>query len=81
MVLPSLFEAMGKVIVEAGLYGLPTIASDVGGVPENVVHEQTGLLIPPGNALVLKTAIARCLTDAKLARLLGQQAREQCHRP
>lgn len=45
-VLPTRFEAAGIVFAEAGAYGLPSLGSDVGGVPSYVQHDQTGRLLP-----------------------------------
>lgn len=45
-VLPTRFEAAGIVFIEAGAYGLPSLGTDVGGVPSYVQHDETGLLLP-----------------------------------
>ncbi len=65
-VLPSLNEGMGRALVEAMAAGLPVIASRVGGIPAVISHEQTGLLVPPGNADALADAIRRLLDRAGL---------------
>ena len=74
LVLPSGYEAFGKVIVEAGLCGLPIVATHVGGIPELVVEGETGLLVPPRDPTALARAIARLLDDAAFARRIGQEA-------
>jgi glycosyltransferase involved in cell wall biosynthesis len=56
---PSLTEGMPNTVLEALASGLPVIATDVGATRELVVHEQTGLLVPPGDAGALADAIAR----------------------
>ena len=56
-VLPTRVEALGTAIVEAALAERPIIASSVGGVPEIVVHDETGLLVPPGDVEALSGAI------------------------
>jgi glycosyltransferase involved in cell wall biosynthesis len=56
-VFPSLNEGMGKAVVEAMAMGKPVIASDVGGIPDLVVHGRSGLLVPPANSESLKNAI------------------------
>jgi glycosyltransferase involved in cell wall biosynthesis len=54
LLLPSLwYENAPVAIVEAAAYGLGTIASDIGGIPEFVEHERTGFLFPPGDAAAL----------------------------
>ena len=56
--------------------GLPVVATDVGGVSEAVVHEHTGLLVPPGSPEDLAAALARLLTDPKRAAELGATGHE-----
>jgi glycosyltransferase involved in cell wall biosynthesis len=57
IVQPSHAEGLGLVPIEAMLAGVPVIASDVGGLPEVVVHGETGLLVPPQNAVALADAL------------------------
>ena len=73
-VLPSLNEGMGRALVEAMAAGLPVIASRVGGIPAVISHEQTGLLVPPGNAGALADAIRRLLDRPDWAKQLGLAA-------
>jgi glycosyltransferase involved in cell wall biosynthesis len=76
LVLPSLaIEGFGLCIVEAALLGVPAVASALPGVDEVVVDNQTGLLVPPGDATGLAQALARLLSDPTLRRRLGDQAR------
>lgn len=65
-------EALGMVNVEAAAAGLPVVASAIGGIPEVVLHEQTGLLFPPGEARSLAEALLRLISDGELRRSLGQ---------
>lgn len=74
-VCPSTYEEpFGMVNVEAAAAGLPVIASAVGGIPEAVVHEQTGLLVPPGDERALAGALRRLIADESLRRQLGHSA-------
>ena len=73
--LSSREEGMGSVLLDASLLGLPIAATDAGGIPEVVVHEQTGLLAPREDAHALGQAITRLLLDRGLARRLGEAAR------
>lgn len=74
LILPSSYEGMSNVLMEAMAAGCPVIASDVGGNPELVEDDATGLLFPSDDA----EALARCLqslgTDAALRQRLSQQA-------
>lgn len=70
-------EAFGLVALEAESCGIPVIASDLPGVRTVVRHEETGLLVPPGDAEALQEAIWRLLKDEKLRTRLGTAARER----
>jgi glycosyltransferase involved in cell wall biosynthesis len=69
--LPSLREGLGVAALEAMAAGRPVVASRVGGLAEAIVHEETGLLVPPGDPSGLATAFARLATDADLRARLG----------
>ncbi|MDX9856232.1 MAG: glycosyltransferase [candidate division Zixibacteria bacterium] len=75
LVMPSLTESFGVAALEAGACGRPTVGSDVGGIPEVVRHDQTGLLVPPGEEGPLADAIIRLAGDPSLTRRLGANAR------
>lgn len=72
--LPSLREGMPLSLLEAMAAGLPVVASAVGGVPEVVKNESTGLLVPPGDVEALETALHRLLKDPELSSRLGRGA-------
>jgi glycosyltransferase involved in cell wall biosynthesis len=69
--LPSRTEAFGIAILEAGAYGVPVVASRVGGIPEIVIDGKCGLLVEPDDIPALAEALLRVLSDAKLAYNLG----------
>jgi glycosyltransferase involved in cell wall biosynthesis len=73
-VLPSLNEGMGRALIEAMAAGLPVIASRVGGIPAVISHEQTGLLVPSGDAGALAEALRRLLDRPEWAKQLGAAA-------
>ncbi|MDP5181829.1 glycosyltransferase [Blastococcus sp. BMG 814] len=79
LVLPSAYEEMGSVLVEAMASGLPVVASDVGGIPEVVRDGETGLLVPPGDVDALAAALDRLVADeplrSRLAAGAGARAR------
>ncbi|HEY4247496.1 MAG TPA: glycosyltransferase family 4 protein [Lacunisphaera sp.] len=68
-------EGFGLVYLEAGAHGLPVIAHDIGGVPEAVVHEETGFLVQPGDTPALTAAFSRLISDATLRHRLGTAGR------
>ena len=75
-VMPSLNEALSNVLLESMAAGAPTVATRVGGTPEALVDNVTGLLVTPGDARELAAAIARLLDDRPLAARLGEAARQ-----
>ena len=62
-------------LLEAMATGLPAVATTVGGIPEVVIHGQSGLLAPPGDAAALADLLAMLAVDRDLRRRLGRQAR------
>lgn len=74
-VLPSRTEAFPNGLVEGMAAGLPSIASDVGGIPELIQHDRNGLLVPPGDPVALAHAITALLSDELRAAALGHSAR------
>jgi len=70
-VLPSRSEALGYVLLEAGLARLPVIATRVGGIPEIIENTVTGLLVPQGEAVPLKEALVKLLKDTTIQNTLG----------
>ena len=74
-VLPSLWEGLPFVLVEAAALGKPIVATAVDGVPEMLEDGKTGLLIPPNDASALADAVIRLLRDKDEARRLGETAR------
>jgi len=69
-------EGFGLVYLEAASCGLPVVAHRVGGVPDAVINEQTGLLVPPRNPAALTHAFQRLIEDPKLRRKLGEQGKQ-----
>ena len=78
VVVPTLGErACGSLTaIEAMAMGKPVIASDVGGIPEIVTHEECGLLVPPGEPSALVSAAAR-LRDEHLRTRMGDRGRQR----
>jgi glycogen synthase len=77
LVLPSLYEELGTVLLEAMQAGLPIVASKTGGIPDVIEDEANGLLVPPGDPEALARAIGRLLGDRSLACRLSEGAQER----
>jgi glycosyltransferase involved in cell wall biosynthesis len=73
-VLPSYSEGSPNVLLEAMAAGVPVVATSVGGVPETIRDEYSGLLVPPHQPEVMAAKVARILDDAELARILRDNA-------
>jgi glycosyltransferase involved in cell wall biosynthesis len=72
---PADMEGLGVSLLQASAAAVPIIASRAGGLPEAVVHQTTGLLIPPGDVTALTAALRRLLDDASLRQRLGEAGR------
>jgi len=77
VVIPSRLEGFGLVALEAALMARPVVATHVGGLPEVVVHEQTGFLVESENSHALAEAIALLLNNPATAKKFGQAARSR----
>jgi glycosyltransferase involved in cell wall biosynthesis len=78
MVLPSRGgEGMPRSIIEAMATGLPVVATNVRGSREEVIHGETGLLVPPRDADRLAHAILELLSDPREAREMGTRGRQR----
>jgi glycosyltransferase involved in cell wall biosynthesis len=75
---PSLWEEpFGLVAAESMMRGTAVVASNAGGLTEQVIDGKTGYLVPPGNANSLARALERILTDREHAELLGQRGHQE----
>jgi glycosyltransferase involved in cell wall biosynthesis len=70
-VLPSRMEAFPLATLEAMAAGVPVVASGVGGIPEQLVHLESGVLVPPDDPAALARWIVRLHDDAALRRRLA----------
>jgi glycosyltransferase involved in cell wall biosynthesis len=72
--LSSLSEGSPNVLLEAMAAGVPIVSTAVGGVPEMLEHEQTGLLVPPRDPQAMAESMERLLTDPDLGTRLTKNA-------
>ena len=81
LVVPSLwYETFSIVAAEAMAHGVPVIASDLGALAQTVRRDETGLLVPAGDAAALAVAMRRLWDDPDLARRLGAAGRARVTR-
>jgi glycosyltransferase involved in cell wall biosynthesis len=77
LVLNSRREALPLVLIEAGLMGKPAVGTRVGGIPEIIVDNETGILVSAGNDRALADAILRLVHDPVLAQAMGNKAKQR----
>ena len=75
--LPTRAEAFGIVLVEAMAAGLPVVATNINAIPEIIVDEETGLLVPPDDDAALRGALSRLVEDPVLREIMGAQGVER----
>lgn len=86
VVVPSVVDGGGdrdglpNVVLEAMASGLPVVASDVGAIGTAVTHQETGLLVPPGDPDALAVALDRLAGSAQLRATLGSAGRRRVER-
>ena len=70
-------EPFGRSIAEAQACGLPVVSFNSGGVKEIVLHEKTGLLVPPGDTTLFADALERLATSPSLVEQMGREGRKR----
>lgn len=73
--LASYREGFGNVVLEAAAMGIPTVGTDIVGLRDAIVADETGLLVPPKDAAALAAALGRLLNDSALCQRMGEMAR------
>jgi len=76
-VLPSLSEGLSSAILNAMASSLPVIATEVGGIPELIIHGENGLLVPPADAIALSHAIQHLIEHPDEAARMGRMGRRR----
>jgi glycogen(starch) synthase len=77
VLMPSRFEGLPLVALQAALAARPIVATRVGGIPEVVVHQETGLLVESENASALAAAAAFLLANPEIAVRMGYAGRRR----
>lgn len=70
-------DSLPTVLLHASALAKPIVASGIGGIPEIVIHNRTGLIVAPAQADELVAAVQRLAGDSSLSQALGQGARER----
>ncbi len=79
LVVPSLNEGMGKVLVEGMALGKPIVASSVGGIIDLVKNGENGILVPPSDSDALGNAILQLIKNKNLAEELGKNGKAKIY--
>jgi L-malate glycosyltransferase len=76
LVVPSRIESIPQVIKEAFYLKIPIIATNVGGIPELITDNETGILIPPNDPKILENSINKLLLDDETSKKLADTGYE-----
>ena len=76
LIVPSRMESLPTNIKEAFYFKIPVIATNVGGIPELVSHEKTGILIPPEDPEMLANAVNELLSDPEKTEKIAKNAND-----
>jgi hypothetical protein len=77
LVAPSRQEAFGRVIMEAAFAGRPAIGTNVDGIPEAILDQMTGVLVPPESPTDLAQALVRLIADEPMRTRMGLAAQKR----
>jgi len=75
--LSSITEALPYMLLEAGYASIPVVASNVGGIPEIIEHDKTGLLVQPRNSEEIKTSLELLIKNPEKASVLGLNLKDK----
>jgi glycosyltransferase involved in cell wall biosynthesis len=76
-VLPTYYDALPRAVMEAMSWGIPVVATRVGGIPELLGANEAGLLIPPRDVDALTQAVRSLLDNGEMRRALGEAGRKR----
>ena len=71
VVVPSRMESLPTVVKEAFFLNVPVIGTNVGGIPELISHDETGILVPPENSSEIANAVNELLSNSEKAKKLA----------
>ena len=73
-------DNLPTVIMEAMATGLPVVSTNISGIPEMVIENETGFLVRPGDVLAMANAIEKLINDRSLAQRLGDGGYDRAQR-
>lgn len=76
-VVPSLWDPLPRIILEAMVAEKPVVATNIDGIPEAVVDGETGILVPPADELKLAEAILNLLNNPEKGKQMGLAGRNR----
>ena len=79
LVLPSLTEGLPYVLLEAMLFKVPVLATNVGGIPNIVINDVTGYLVPAGDVQSLKNGMEKMLSNPEKTREMAEEGYKLVH--
>ena len=77
LAIPSLYEAFGLIFLEAGFYSLPSVSTNVEGIPEVIEDGKTGLLSAPNDIDSFVANLDKLIENPQLRETMGEAARER----
>jgi glycosyltransferase involved in cell wall biosynthesis len=77
LAVPSIEEGLNSSILDALALEIPVVATDAGGISEIITHAETGILVPPGNADALTSAILHVLASPEQAKSMARRGSQQ----
>jgi glycosyltransferase involved in cell wall biosynthesis len=77
---PAIMEGFGIALLEAMAMVKPVVATTTGGIPDIVIHEETGLLVAPGDPEALASAVGVLLDDKSRWAAMGKAGRQRVER-
>ncbi len=78
--LPNDVEGFGMVAIEAAVFGKPSVASRIGGIPDAVEDKVSGFLVPPGDTVTFADAITELIRNEELREKMGSDAQDRVMR-
>ena len=79
-VFPSIYEGLGSVLIDVLEFGVPVIASNVGGIPDIIGHDKTGILVPPEDAAALAAAVIRLYENPEQRKQFAREGKRAAAR-